>query len=121
MSRFTVDDVAKQARDAAYVGVGLGVLAFQRAQVRRKELLRTSSSTQVSDAKQSVSRLLGQVDNRVRMIEERLEAVEEQLEAAIDRVETHLPDPFVEASRTARAAAKATRTQVRALAARTNG
>ncbi len=120
MSRITVDDLARRARDAAYVGVGFAVLAFQRAQVRRQEL-RTSPSTQVSDAKQIVSRLLGQVDDRVRMVEERLEAVEEHLDATIDRVETHLPDPFAEVSRTARAAAKAARTQVRALAARTDG
>ncbi len=118
MSRFSVDDVANLARDAAYVGVGLGVLAFQRAQVQRKEL-RRSTSTQLTDAKQTVTRLVGQVDDRVRMVEERLEAVEEQLDATIDRVESRLPDPVADASRNARAAARAARTQVRALTSRT--
>lgn len=33
------DDVSKTARDAAYVAIGLGVLGFQRAQVRRRELM----------------------------------------------------------------------------------
>ncbi|MHB1487036.1 MAG: hypothetical protein ACYCS7_01825 [Acidimicrobiales bacterium] len=31
----------KKAQDAAYVLVGLGVLAFQRAQVRRREIQKT--------------------------------------------------------------------------------
>jgi hypothetical protein len=34
------DDVLHVLRETAYVGVGLGVLAFQRAQVRRRELER---------------------------------------------------------------------------------
>ena len=117
MTRFTVDDVTKLARDAAYVGVGLGVLAFQRAQVQRHEL-RRSTSAQIGEAKGTVQRLLGQVDDRVRMVEERLEAVEEQLDATIDQIETRLPDPVAEATRTARAAARAARTQVRAIASR---
>jgi hypothetical protein len=33
-----VDTVTAFARDAAYVGIGLTVLAFQQAQVRRREL-----------------------------------------------------------------------------------
>jgi hypothetical protein len=31
-------DVRNAARDAAYISVGLSVLAYQRAQVRRREL-----------------------------------------------------------------------------------
>lgn len=33
-----MDPVARLARDAAYVVIGLGVLRFQRAQVRRREV-----------------------------------------------------------------------------------
>lgn len=33
-----VEPLPKLARDAAYVAVGFGVLSFQRAQVRRREL-----------------------------------------------------------------------------------
>lgn len=35
-----VDDGPKTLRDAAYVLVGLGVIGFQRAQVKRRELVR---------------------------------------------------------------------------------
>ena len=31
-------DVAKDLRDVAYIAIGLGVLGFQKAQVRRREL-----------------------------------------------------------------------------------
>ncbi len=33
-----VDDVSKALKDALYIGVGLGVIAFQKAQVQRQEL-----------------------------------------------------------------------------------
>jgi hypothetical protein len=33
-----LDDLASVVKDATYVTVGLGVIAFQRLQVRRKEL-----------------------------------------------------------------------------------
>lgn len=33
-----MEPLTKLARDAAYVAVGFGVLGFQRAQVRRREL-----------------------------------------------------------------------------------
>ncbi|MFP5256737.1 MAG: hypothetical protein ACLGI8_12920 [Acidimicrobiia bacterium] len=38
MARTPVDDIANVVKDAAYVSVGLGILAFQRIQVRRNEL-----------------------------------------------------------------------------------
>jgi hypothetical protein len=36
-----VDDVSKALKDALYIGVGLGVIAFQKAQVQRQELLKS--------------------------------------------------------------------------------
>ena len=38
MAENPLDDLAAVVRDATYVTVGLGVIAFQRFQVRRKEL-----------------------------------------------------------------------------------
>ena len=56
MARLQLDDVTNLAKDAAYVSVGLGVIAFQRLQVRRNEL----------------EKLVG---DRVKLVEERLGAV----------------------------------------------
>jgi hypothetical protein len=60
MARLQLDDLANAAKDAAYVSVGLGVIAFQRLQVRRNELTKTFNE---------------QVGDRVKMVEERLGAV----------------------------------------------
>jgi hypothetical protein len=56
MARLQLDDVTNLAKDAAYVSVGLGVIAFQRLQVRRNEL----------------EKLVGE---RVKLVEERLGSV----------------------------------------------
>jgi hypothetical protein len=56
MARLQLDDVTNLAKDAAYVSVGLGVIAFQRLQVRRNELEKA-------------------VGERVKLVEERLGSV----------------------------------------------
>jgi hypothetical protein len=56
MGRLQLDDVTNLAKDAAYVSVGLGVIAFQRLQVRRNELNKV-------------------IDERRKLVEERLGAV----------------------------------------------
>ncbi|MBW3614752.1 MAG: hypothetical protein KY439_05505 [Actinobacteria bacterium] len=38
MAEANMSEVTNTLRDAAYVAVGFGVLAFQKAQVRRREL-----------------------------------------------------------------------------------
>ena len=76
MARLQIDDVAETVKDAAYVSVGLGVIAFQRLQVRRVELARTLDGR--SDDAKGVLELVGSVVN------ERLKLVEERLSAAVD-------------------------------------
>jgi hypothetical protein len=56
MARLQIDDVTNLAKDAAYVSIGLGVIAFQRLQVRRNEL----------------EKLVG---DRVKLVEERVGSV----------------------------------------------
>jgi hypothetical protein len=107
-----LDDVAKTLQDAAYVSIGLGVIAFQRAQVRRQEL-RKSLEGGVEGAKGTAGAVPALVEDRVKLLEERLAAVEEQVETAVERLESTLPGPLAEASRTARGTAKVVRDQVR--------
>jgi uncharacterized protein YicC (UPF0701 family) len=115
MSAPQLDDVTKVVQDAAYVSVGLGVIAFQRAQVRRQELRKRleALTSQLGDARQGAGSVTDLVDERVKLVEERLAAVEDQVEAAIEQIEARLPEQVAEASRTARAAAKGVRDQVR--------
>jgi len=77
MAQNPLDDVTAAVKDAALVTVGLGVIAFQRAQVRRNELEKAISA-QAEEARGAlglVSELLG----------ERLKAVEERVGATLDR------------------------------------
>ena len=68
MARLQLDDVTNAVKDAAYVSVGLGVIAFQRLQVRRNELT-TSGSAEV----------------RRQLVGDRVKVVEERLSATLDR------------------------------------
>jgi hypothetical protein len=55
--------VAKAVEDVAYVTIGLGLMAFQKAQVRRQELSRAWRDT---------------VGDNLKVVEERLRAIAER-------------------------------------------
>jgi len=74
MARTPVDDLTNAIKDAAYVSVGLGVIAFQRLQVRRNELQKAFNST-ADEAKGNVELLTSLVGERVKAVEERIGAV----------------------------------------------
>jgi hypothetical protein len=44
MADLSMPDLTKTVKDAVYIAVGLGVLGFQRAQVRRVEFMRELES-----------------------------------------------------------------------------
>jgi hypothetical protein len=74
MARMQVEDVASALKDAAYVSVGLGVIAFQRLQVRRNELTK-SLGDQTALAQGALDAVGNLVGDRVKLVEERLGAV----------------------------------------------
>ena len=116
----TPEDLTKLLKDAVYVTIGLGVIAVQKAQVRRQELTKQVSS-QVDDAKSQFQSLSKLVEDRVKVVEERLEGVESRFDALLDQLEQQLPEQARELVKQARTAAKEARTQVRSLAGRPNG
>ena len=73
MARTPVEDLANAVRDAAYVSVGLGVIAFQRLQVRRNELAKAISGP-VEETKGTLEVLGALVGERVKLVEERVSA-----------------------------------------------
>ncbi len=102
MADLSLDTVTSFARDAFYVSVGAGVIAFQKLQVQRVELSK-SLTTQFGDAKElldeakdNAEKSLGTVselvEDRVKLVEERLAAVEARLEAVLSQVEDKLPE-----------------------------
>jgi predicted secreted protein len=79
-------DVVSQARDAAYTAIGFGVLAYQRLQVRRRELTREVGG------KEGVARLVHKV--------------EETVDPVLDGVERRLPQQARSVLHQARTAGK---------------
>jgi len=59
----TLDDLSKTAKDALYVTVGLGVIAFQKAAVQRNEL-----EKRLREQREELTKL---VEDRVKLVEER--------------------------------------------------
>ena len=112
-----VQDLTKLLKDAVYVSIGLGVIAVQKAQVRRQELSQQVSS-QVDDAKSQLQSLSKLFDDRVKLVEERLEGVEARFDALLDQLEGQLPDQARDIVKQARSAAKEARSQVRGLTRR---
>lgn len=103
----TLDDIQKTVRDSFYVTVGLGVIAFQKAQVQRNEL-RKQLEEGVGGAHQTVA-------ESVKTVEERLEAVEQRIDAVLDDVEEKLPVQARLVMAQARGVAKDARHQLRVL------
>lgn len=106
-------DITKNLKDAAYIAVGLGVIGFQRAQVRRQELRkqfaeqRVVLDTQAAEAREQVTKL-------VKTLEERFEPVVDQVEEQLDKVEDILPAQVKTVFQQARQVARETQDQVRA-------
>ncbi|HXY46023.1 MAG TPA: hypothetical protein VEH29_17695 [Acidimicrobiales bacterium] len=91
----TADDLTKIAQDAAYVAIGLGVLGFQKAQVRRRELRKQLEELQlgrvgrrgrgpVSDYRKEIAKAMKEFDKTVGQLIERWDA-------RVDPVSERLP------------------------------
>ena len=119
MPEFNPDTVRNTLKDAFYVTVGLGVIAFQRAQVQRQEL-RKQLESQLGDARQQIEKAGKTVEDRVKVVEDRLEKVEDRFEKLVDQFEERLPDQARELVKQAREAAKEAQGQLRSLVSRNN-
>jgi hypothetical protein len=96
MPDFSIDDLNKVVKDSAYAAIGFGVLSFQRAQVRRREIaeqLQTNSGavgSQVAAARQQLAEVAKRVDEQVgpvrRQIDETFDELEGRLPAATRNV-----------------------------------
>lgn len=112
MSAITLDDIQKTVKDSFYVTIGLGVIAFQKAQVQRQELQKQVEGN-LGGARSLVT-------DGLKTIQERLEAVETRIDTVLDEVEGQLPEQARAVMHQARETAKDTRTQLLDLVDRTN-
>lgn len=112
-----IEDITKQvtktAKDAAYVAVGLGVLGFQRAQVRRQEIAKQLASARNQALRKQVEETRAQLSGRVKELDQLVEATITKLEDRLEPLEQRLPDQAREIVKQARTQAKEARTQLR--------
>jgi hypothetical protein len=89
--------VTDLARDAAYVAVGLGVLAYQRAQVQRVEIQKRLHNDlpidqRIGDVREGVAKGFRQIDDlaeqAVQFVESTLQPIEERLPASVTQITT---------------------------------
>ena len=105
-------ELSKTLKDAAYVAIGFGVIGFQRAQVRRQELLRELRAQrgrledQAGGARVLISAL-------IKDLEERFEPVASEIETRLDEIEERLPEQAKALFGQVREAAKDVQEQVR--------
>ena len=110
-------------RDAAYVGVGAGVLTFQQLQVRRRELTARLADSPVARQLGLTKEQTDDIVDRFATSRSTLDAALDRLEAGYDarvdaamtRVEPHLPPAAAAALEQAHGVAKLARQQVRGL------
>jgi hypothetical protein len=110
--RPTIEAIGQAAKDAAYVTIGLGVIAAQKLQVQRRELS-TWLGSQVDEARTSFDGLQTRVEDRVKVLEERFTALEDQMEAMLDELQGRLPEQVREFAGQARDLAKQARSELR--------
>ncbi len=120
MAQFDLDELrqnaVKFARDAVYVGVGAGVLLFQRAQVQRREFAKTVED-RLGAGREQVESLTStwqkSFEDQVRTLDERVTAIEERVDSVLDSVQARLPEQARDALQQAREAARSARAQMR--------
>ena len=112
MTEISIDDIGKTLKDSLYVTIGLGVIAFQKAQVQRQEFQK-----QVETNLSGTRDLVG---DRIKTVQERLEAVEGRIDTVLDDVEQQLPEQARSVMQQAREVAKDTRSQLVDLVPKSN-
>ena len=108
------DKLVAALRDAAYVTIGFGVLAFQQAQVRRREIVQ-SLSTRFGSSKGQIEELLSSMEAQIKGLDQRFDAIETTIDAAVVKLEGRLPDQASALLGQAHELAKSARKQARGL------
>ena len=111
MTEISIDDISKTVKDSLYVTIGLGVIAFQKAQVQRQELQKQVEAN-LGSTRTALGSTRTVVGDSLKTIQERLEAVEGRIDGVLDDVEQQLPEQARSVMRQARDVAKDTRSQL---------
>jgi hypothetical protein len=114
----TADDFTNLAKEAAYVAIGLGVLGFHKAQVRRRELAEAAArGNRAGDLQESLGEARKEVAKRVKDFDTTVGQVIKVLDTTFDPVWQRLPEPAQAIVHQAREARDQMRTRVFSFAA----
>jgi|HubBroStandDraft_1064217.scaffolds.fasta_scaffold101263_2 anion-transporting ArsA/GET3 family ATPase len=86
------EDITKTAKDAAYVAIGLGVMTFQRAQVRRRELVDLAKQ-QLPTLEAPLTEARSEINRRVKEFDGQVQGLVSKFEQRVQPVEQRLPAP----------------------------
>ena len=107
--------VTDLARDTAYVAVGLGVLAYQRAQVQRVELHNRLSHDFDIDLDKRFGDVRGGVAKGIHQLDDLAETAVQFVETTFEPIEEKLPPTVSQLTTKAREQAREVRSQIRQL------
>jgi hypothetical protein len=88
------NDITKAVQDAIYVAIGLGVIGFQKAQVRRREVqkfIEQQISSQRSAAEAPIADLRKEINKALQEIDKTLGQLIERVDATLEPVSERLP------------------------------
>ena len=112
--------VVNAAKDALFIGVGLGVLTYQRLAVQRQELRKLMADA-LGKGSAPLSDLVKGIEGQLKTLEAQLKAFEQRMDGALDNVEAKLPAPASDVFAQARSVARTARNQVLDLVPRQAG
>jgi hypothetical protein len=107
--------VTDLARDTAYVAVGLGVLAYQRAQVQRVEIQNRLSHDFDIDLDKRIGDVRGGVAKGIHQLDDLAETAVQFVETTFEPIEEKLPPTVSQLTIKAREQAREVRSQIRQL------
>ncbi len=88
-------DLGDALKEAAYVAVGLGVLTFQRAQVRRVEMAKQFaklSGETVTPGIADLESFMAQIGGVAKLVDAAVTPARKQVDEQLDRIEEILPE-----------------------------
>jgi hypothetical protein len=104
-------------KEAAYVAVGLGVLSFQRAQVRRVEMAKQFTKLTGETANPAIPDLetvLSQLGGVAKLVDTAMSPARKQVDEQLDRIEEMLPEAARKTVKSVRANALSQEQAIRA-------
>jgi DNA anti-recombination protein RmuC len=108
------DKILAALRDAAYITIGFGVLAFQQVQVRRREVKAQFEEASAA-RRQQFEELARRIEQEFSSLDERLDRLEATLDSTVERLNGRLPEQAAQVVGQAHDIAKTARKQVRGL------